>query len=87
VALQEESLLLGITCREVHRWDEKGFGTTEKMEFVQVIQKEKGYEYHNINILLDERMAQIHSMAKHWAKIVNEPMDRINEEWANYNQS
>jgi hypothetical protein len=46
----------------------------EKMEFVREIQKEKGSEDHNIEMLLDKRMAQLHLAAKHWAKIVDDPV-------------
>jgi len=60
--------------REIHRWDENGVGMLEKMEFVWEIQKEKGLEDHNIEMLLDKQMAQLHSAAKHWAKIVDDPV-------------
>jgi hypothetical protein len=41
VALQEESLLFGITYKDIQRWDEKGAGTLEKVEFIQEIQKKR----------------------------------------------
>jgi len=57
----------------------------EKMEFLQVIQKKKGSKDHNIEMVSDEWMAQIQPTTKHFAKIVNESMDRVYEEWDHYN--
>jgi hypothetical protein len=42
VALQEESLLFGLTYKDVLWWEEKGANALEKIEFIQAVQKDKG---------------------------------------------
>jgi hypothetical protein len=50
------------------------------------VQKDKGVEDHNIELLLDDWLAQMHSVAKHWENIVDEPRDRVEEEWECFHQ-
>jgi hypothetical protein len=45
------------------------------------IQKDKGVEDQNIELLSDEWLAQMHSTTKHWDNIVDEPRDKVEEEW------
>jgi len=79
VSLQEESMLFGITYKDVLRWEEKGANALERIKFIQAVQKDKGVEDHNIELLLDDWLAQMYSVAKHWENIVDEPRDRVEE--------
>jgi len=86
VALQEETLLFGITHKHIHWWDEKGDWNLVKFEFIQAIQQEKGTKDYHVKLFSDERMTQIHLETKHLAKIVEDPVDRVDEEWEHYSQ-
>jgi hypothetical protein len=55
LSLQEESLLLlRITYKEVLRWAEKGTRALDRVEFLKEVQRDKGVEDHNIELLSDE---------------------------------
>jgi hypothetical protein len=54
LSLQEESLLLGITYKEVLRWAEKGARALDRVKFIREVQKDKGVKDHNIELLSDE---------------------------------
>jgi len=85
--LQEESLLLAITHKDIHQWAKSGSITLEKVEFIQEIQQDKGREDHCKELLSDERMTQIYLVAKHWAKIVDDLLYRVDEAWEHCNQT
>jgi hypothetical protein len=44
---------------------EKGAYALERVKFIREVKKDKGEEDHNIEILSDEWLAQMHSMTKH----------------------
>jgi len=73
-------LIFGLTYKDLLWWEEKGANTLEKVEFIREIQKYKGVEDHNIELLSDERFSQMHSKIKHWDNIVDEPRDKVEEE-------
>ena len=77
ISLQEESLLFGVTYKEVIKWVKNGANVLERVDFIREVQKDKGEDEHNIEILSDERLAQMHSTTKQWENIMDEPRDRV----------
>jgi len=75
ISLQEESLLFRVTYKEVLKWVEKGANALERVEFIREVKKDKGEDEHNIEILSDERLPQMHSATKHWARIVSQEIE------------
>jgi hypothetical protein len=58
----------------------------DRVEFLKEVQKEKGNEGHDIEILEEENLAKMHSVASYWANIVDEPKERVEEEWDTCNR-
>jgi hypothetical protein len=52
--------------------------------FIHVVQKDKGVEYHHIELLSYERLTQMYSSTKHWDKIVDDPKYKVDEEWEHF---
>jgi hypothetical protein len=59
----------------------------DRVEFLQEVQREKGVEDHNIEILSDEQLPQMYSTAKHWESIVEELKEKVEEEWEQCNRA
>jgi hypothetical protein len=50
------------------------------------VQREKGVEDHNIEILSNEWLSNMYLVVKHWENIVKESKENVEEKWEKCNR-
>lgn len=75
-------MLQGITHKEILIWGEsKSAWALDRVEFLREVQKDKGIEYHHIEIISNENISKMNYATQFWEIIVDDPKERIEEEW------
>jgi hypothetical protein len=79
---QEDTLMALATCKDVERWYEKAHQVVERIDYINMIQKGREVEDHDIRVLRDKIIGQIRKETKYWVKMAQEPQWEIQEKWA-----
>jgi len=59
----------------------------DRVEFLQEVQREKGVEDHNIDIVSEERFSHMYLVKENWASIVEELKEKVEEEWEQFHRA
>jgi hypothetical protein len=87
VDFQEDTLMALATCKDVERWYEKAHQAVERIDYINVVQKGRDAEEHDIRVLRDNNIDRIRKAAEYWVKMAQEPQWEIQEKWVECEKS
>jgi hypothetical protein len=78
---QEDTLVALMTCKDVERWYEMAHQAVERIDYINMVQKGRHVEEHDIRVLRDNVIDSMRKATKYWVKMAEEPQREIQEKW------